>query len=88
MQEQSKDKVSKIWRTMAIIFIVIFIVILFFLLWAYVYEINNKEDTYHCYYTICEDTPDAFYDPIEKLCTCYDYDVLGNIKEVRTKYLK
>lgn len=37
---------------------------------------------YLCYYDICEEYPDAIYEP--HLCTCYDYDIIGNL--IPTKY--
>jgi len=38
-----------------------------------------------CYYEICGDYPDAYYQ--EKVCSCYEYDVLGELVVAKTQYM-
>ena len=57
-----------------------------FILWLFNTGLNEEKLTMECWYEICEDTPEAYY--ADGLCTCYDYDLMGELTEVKTKYLK
>lgn len=73
------------WKVMAIIELVL--LILFISLGIYgVYQDNKEiEKTNICYYEVCADSPQAYYE--EGICTCYDYDNLGQIYPSKTKLL-
>lgn len=73
----------KTWKTIAIIFIVLFTLETSMILYGN-YLINKEtKETNSCYYDICEEYPEAIYD--SGICYCYDYDVLGNLNVVKTK---
>ena len=74
------------WKAIAIIFIILFIASWIFISWG-IYLVNkDTERTNVCYYEICENYPQAFYDA--DLCICYDYDLFGNLQVVKQKYMK
>jgi hypothetical protein len=77
---------KKGWRTIAIIFIILFI--LENLLIAYGLYLINKEEKMikECYYDICEEYPDASLNG--DICTCYDYDLFGNLVNSKQRYLR
>ncbi|MCH7851037.1 MAG: hypothetical protein IH845_05330 [Nanoarchaeota archaeon] len=74
------------WKSIAITSMVTLLLILILLIWGFYLERAEEEKTYSCYYDICADYPEAVLD--DPLCTCYEYDVLGNLQEVKTVYLK
>lgn len=74
------------WKTIAIIFIALFILENLFITWT-VLETNKEiEKTNVCYYDVCSEYPEAMYE--YDLCTCYDYDLLGDLVVVKTEYMK
>ena len=72
---KSKNNVKK-WKTIAIIFICLFVAETLFIGWGI--HLANREEkmTMECLYDICEDYDDAYYE--DKLCTCYNYDMWGD----------
>lgn len=73
------------WKVVAIIFIVLFS--LETLMWVYSFYMYEKElkETKYCYYDVCADYPEASYE--EGICWCYDYDLVGNYKIVKTEVI-
>ena len=74
------------WKTIAIIFITLFVIETSFFVWSYTLVLNEEKQTMECYYEICEDYADAWFE--EGLCTCYDYDNLGYLQEVEWEIMK
>ena len=73
------------WRLIAIIFIILFSVMVIWFTWSYIYVTQQEKLTNICYYEVCEDYPEANYE--DHLCSCYDYDMLGNYVLVKTELL-
>lgn len=76
---------KKAWKTIAIIFMIITIIETAYLIWAvtlYTAETNRVNE---CYYNICGDYPDAYYE--SKVCYCYDYDLTGQPIVAKTEYM-
>ena len=68
---------SNHWKTIAIIFIVLFVLETIFLIWAFsagTSMINNENE---CAINICGDVEEAvsyYYDDYEQICYCMDAD--------------
>lgn len=73
------------WKTIAIIFIILFALETSLFVWSYYVSVKEERMTMECYYEICEDHPDAYLE--EKLCSCWDYDVWGNPIMVKQEYM-
>lgn len=63
------------WKTIAIVFIILFTLETSIFVISVVSVMNEDKKIMECFYDVCEEYPEADYD--EGLCTCYDYDVLG-----------
>lgn len=74
------------WKTVAIIFIVLFLVETIFIGWSIFYYNKEQENQNICWYDICGAYPDAIYE--NNICTCYDYDIFDNLVVAKTKYMK
>lgn len=73
------------WKTLAIIFIILFILETSYVSWSiWVYE-QQIQKTNQCYYDICEGYPDAWYQ--DGLCTCYEYDLMGESVVAKQKLM-
>lgn len=77
---------EKAWKITAIIFIVLFVLETAFWTWAMFASIAEEETKYECYYDVCSDTYDAYYE--NNICTCYDLDTLGQYIVTKEKYMK
>ena len=77
---------KKAWKTLAIIFIVLFIAILLFNIWAVTLANNEEKQKNICYYDVCSEYPDAYLE--NDVCFCYDYDVIGNLVVSKSEYMK
>jgi len=75
------------WKTMALIFIFIFILENIFLVIGYIQITDEENKTMECYYEVCEDYIEAEYDPYSKLCSCYVTDVLGYLVVNKSRWL-
>lgn len=73
------------WRTIAIIFIILFGVLLFFNIWAINYYSAEEKRTDECYYDFCSEYPDADY--IDGVCFCYENDIMGGLIVADTKVM-
>ena len=74
------------WKTIAIIFIVLFVVLLTYNVWAINYYYKENDRSNKCYYDICGEYADAWYS--EKICYCYDYDLMGEQIIAKTKIME
>ena len=74
------------WKVTAIIFIVLFSILLVFNIWAVVYTFSEEEAYNDCYYNVCGVSYDAWYE--NGICTCYGYDELGEYGVVKMEYKK
>ena len=82
-----KKKINKYWKTIAIIFIILFTFETIYVVYSVsVYNQGIKNQNI-CFYDICANYPDAYYDSDNKVCSCYDYDVLGNEQVSFTQYM-
>jgi len=76
--------VSIKWKTIAIIFITLFVIQSLFIGLSYYSVASENKAINECYYNTCSENPDADYE--NGVCTCYDYDVLGNLIIVKTEF--
>ena len=74
------------WKLIAIIFIVLFVLETSFVLWGLKINADYERDYYSCMYDICEDYPYADY--LEPICSCYDYDIMGELVIAKEDYIK
>ena len=82
------EQVNKCWKTTAIIFIILFSVLLLLNMWVIADAARDEKRTLNCYYNICEDYPEAHYDIYIGVCYCYDFDkTTGEYTIVKTKYI-
>ena len=80
MERQQSNR----WKIVAIIFIALFIAENLYLAWAVWYTVQEEQKTYDCYYNTCAEYPEAMYR--DGVCSCYDYDVLGELFVAETEY--
>ena len=74
------------WKTIAIIFIILFVLGSSFIIYSLV-DYNKEIDKANtCWYDICSEYPEAYYEL--DVCTCYEYDMFGEFIEAKTKYMK
>lgn len=71
------------WKVLAVVLILILIAENLFLWYSYKTVAEDDKTMLQCYYEICGDYADAWLD-IQGICYCYDYDLLGNLKVVKT----
>ncbi len=76
------------WKIIAIIFIFLFIIENLLIGWGVIVIYEDEEKENQCYYEVCKDYPEATFDSRKSLCTCYDYDNLGNYVEAEYKIMK
>jgi hypothetical protein len=74
------------WKTVAIIFIILFTLETSYLIWGlYLVAVEDRK-TETCFYEICSKYPDASIEG--NICSCMDYDVLGELQVVETKVIR
>jgi len=83
-----KDQIKRyqIWKNIAIIFIILFILESLFIVGVVVVYNKEQAKQMECFYVVCEDYPEAYYE--YDLCTCYDYDVMGELVPTKHEILK
>jgi len=81
----NKEMKSNKWKILTIILIGVLVLENFLIFLGYIVMEQEEEKTMECYYTICKDNADALYS--DNLCTCYEYDTLGYLQEVKTEYM-
>lgn len=75
------------WKVLFIIVLVLFLLENSLVVWGAVSNKQIEKQTNVCYYDICADYPDAYYDYQTKLCDCYDKDLMGNKIIAKTEYM-
>jgi len=76
----------EIWKTLAIIFITLFIIETAVIGWS-IYIVGQEEkEINECYYNICDGYVEALYN--NGVCYCYDTDMLGELKVAKTEYMR
>ncbi len=73
------------WKAIAIIFIILFTLLIVFGIWAVAYANHDLKQQNICFYDICSGYPDAYY--FDQICECYDYDVIGNLIISKSEYM-
>lgn len=74
------------WKVTAIVFIILFLLIVGVFTIGYVMIQKEEKQTLQCYYDVCAEYPDASIED-GGLCICYDYDLLGELSIVKTELL-
>jgi len=82
----TENKKTNNWKTIAIIFIILFTLETLMIIWGTVLIQEEEEKTEECYYNICEDYPEAYFE--EDYCYCYDYDQTGKLVVAESEYMK
>lgn len=77
-----KDK----WKTIAIIFIILFVIETTYVIWEVNVYFNEVDKKNECYYDICNGYPDAYYEA--DVCTCYNYDMFGSLQIAKEEWMK
>lgn len=80
------EKPYRRWKAVAIVLIIFTLVMIAFTVVALIEEKNYTDKVNTCYYDICSTYPDAWY--ADDVCTCYDYDVLGDLMVEKEEYIK
>lgn len=74
------------WKIVAVVFLVVCFVETTYIVGTVISYNLQVDKSNECYYDICGDYPDAFYE--ESICTCYDYDVFGDYIIAEEKYMR
>ena len=74
------------WKVTAIIFIVLFILETGLFIWGWNETVQEEQNMNECYYDICGSYVDAWYEL--DVCTCYEYDILGELMVAKTEYMR
>ena len=74
------------WKVTAIIFLVLFLLETSFFIWSVWIVTKEEQKDLTCYYDICADYPDAYREG--NVCSCYDYDMLGDYVIAKEKLMK
>jgi len=77
---------TKKWKTIAIIFIILFTVETLCLVTLNIIYASDEKKMNECYYDICEGYPDAYYE--SNICQCYGYDMFGELVITKEKYMR
>lgn len=80
---------ESVWKTLAIILLVIFILENSLIVYGYVSTKQEEREENICYYDICPDSEyaNAYYSSSDKVCSCLNYDLMGNEIVTKTEYL-
>lgn len=81
-----EGKLTNRWKIIAILFIILFLVENLFIVWTYYVGLQEENKVIDCYYDICGDYPEAYYE--SDVCICYDYDVMGELVIAKTEIIR
>jgi len=82
----TENKKTNHWKTIAIIFIILFTLETLTIIWGTILVQEEEEKTAECYYDICEDYPEAYFE--DNFCYCYDYDQIGELVLAESNFMK
>ncbi len=74
------------WKVIAIIFIILFTLETTIFVWGWYLIAEEDRMMKECYYEICGDYADA--EIFGDVCSCYEYDLIGNLQTAKTVYMK
>ena len=80
-----KKMYKSTWKVIAIVSIIVLIVLIMSAILVIRSADKELEKENLCYYEICGDYPDANYQ--DKVCTCYDYDIIGELVVAKQHYM-
>ena len=60
------------WKILAIVFIILFVIENLYLAWGFILLAQDDQKIDACYYEVCSDYPEAWYE--DNLCTCFNLD--------------
>lgn len=72
------------WKATAIIFMILFVLIVGFMVWAYTLAVEDVDRENECLYNVCSEEPYYIYYEFEKVCECYD----DNYELTKEAYIK
>ena len=75
-----QNKYYNLWKTLAIVFIILFTLETLYICWAVSYSNDLIEKQEKCYYELCEEYPEALVEG--NVCYCYDYNADGDYEIV------
>jgi hypothetical protein len=75
------------WKVLFIIILVLFVLENSLIVWGAVSNNKLEKETNICYYDVCEDYPNAYYDSSNKVCDCYESDLMGNEVIAKSEYM-
>jgi hypothetical protein len=75
------------WKILAIILLVIVLLENGLIFWGYASNSQVEKETNICYYDVCEDYSNAYYDSSNKVCDCYESDLMGNEVIAKSEYM-
>jgi len=73
------------WKTLSIILMILLVLETSFIAWGYYLVTKEESQIKECYYDICEDYPQAWFE--NEICYCYDYGLTGEYVVAKTKYM-
>jgi hypothetical protein len=73
------------WKVAAIIFMCLFFLSTIYIIGSVYYVLKEGKKIDECYYGICGEYEDAYYE--ENICYCYDKDILGNLVLFKTEVM-
>ena len=73
------------WKNIAIVFIILFVLETGMIVWGIITVRAEEKNINECYYNICNNYEEAYYD--DGVCHCYEYDVLGNLVKSKTEWM-
>lgn len=76
---------SNSWKVTAIIFIILFLLETLFFGWAIWAAIQDENRMKECYYEVCSEYVDAYYE--DNICTCYEADMFGEYIVAKTQWI-
>ena len=62
------------WKATAIIFIILFVLSIGVMFWAYNLAVEDIDKENDCIYNVCEESEYYIYHEFEGVCECYDKD--------------
>ena len=77
---------EKKWKRIAIVFIIIASIETLMFAYGYIVITIEENQIKECYYNICEDYIEA--ELVGDICSCYDYDLIGNLIVTKEEWME